>query len=217
MQFFNEETTKQIKERMSKMDKAVKFILFITEKDPKSNEVMESFLGEMCASSDKLTLEKSIVEKEQEKSKEYGVYAVPCFALVAEEKRKVIYYGVPMGNEFSTFLLDIIDVSTGKPNISGDLVKKIEEIKEPMHLQVFVTDSCPHCPHAAKPAHDIAIINPNVQADVIDAAQFQPIAQAFRITSVPTTIVDKKYALRGAMPLDVMLHKIEEAKKGKQG
>jgi len=213
MQFFNEEATEQIKQKLSKMDKPVRFLLFVTEKDPKSTEVMESFLGEVSATNDKLSVEKIEVEKEKEKAKEFGIYAVPCFAVVAEENSKVLYYGMPLGHEFSTFLLDIVDISTGKPNIPGDLIKKVKEIDGPLHLQVFVSETCPHCPHAAKLAHDMAILNPKVQADVIDAAQFKPIAQAFRITSVPTTVVNKKIALRGAMPLDVLLHKIAESKK----
>lgn len=188
MQFFNEEASKQIKKKLEKMKNEVSFVLFTTEKDPKSNEVMVNFLTEIAAQNEKLRIETIVVEKDSEKPKTFGVYAVPCFAITGKETRKVIYYGVPMGHEFSTFLLDIVDVSTGNPDIDGSLKKRISGMDD-MHLQVFVTDSCPHCPHAAKLAHDMAVINPKIQADVIDAGQFRPLAEVYRITSVP---VDRK-------------------------
>jgi glutaredoxin-like protein len=209
MQFFSDEAKKEISKKISKMDSVVKFRLFVTKKDPDSANVMENFLNEVASASDKLSFEKLVIEQDKEEAAKYGIMAVPAFAIEGSEHRKVLFYGIPLGQEFSTFLLDIVDVSNLNPNIPDEFKKKAKEL-EKLHIIVFVNENCPYCPQAAKLAHDLAIINPNIQADVIDTAQFKPIAGAFNVTSVPTTVLDKKLAIRGLKPLDVIFHNIDK-------
>ncbi len=211
MQFFGNNAKKEISLKISKMDKNVRFKLFTTEKDPDSAKAMEDFLNEIISIKEGISLEKITVEKELEHAKEYGIMAVPAFAIEADEKRKVLYYGIPLGQEFSTFLLDIVDVSTGNPNIPEEFKKKTKELGK-LHIIVFVSESCPHCPQAAKLAHDLAILNPDIRADVIDVAQFRQLAKAFKVTAVPTTILDKKISLKGLKPLDIIFHNIGKMK-----
>lgn len=212
MQFFDEAGLGQIRQKLSPMREPVAISMFATEKDPKMGEAMEAFLKEVCSANPKLSMDTIVVERDKAKAEAFGVYAVPSFAISGKERRRVLYYGIPSGYELRTFLLDIIDVSTGKPDMPSELARKVSAIKGPLHIQVFVSSTCPYCPQAAKIAHDMAILNPEITADVIDTAQFTPLAQAFRIMSVPTTVINRKVVVTGAIPLDELLKKADEAR-----
>jgi len=45
---------------------------------------------------------------------------------------------------------------TGVSKEAKDLIKKIKGINFPVHIQVFVTPTCPYCAPAVKLAHDFA-------------------------------------------------------------
>lgn len=210
MRFLDENSLASLRKKLEKMKNPVKIILFVSEKDENSGNTIEEFLNEVKQASEKIELEKIIVERNGEKANEYSVYGVPSFTIHGKEKRQVNYYGLPLGQEFGTFIWDILDVSKEKPDISDDLLKKISDVQKDVLIQVFVSSTCPHCPQAAKVAHDLAIINPRIKADVIDTSQFKPLAMKYNIRSVPTTVINSEVALEGIYPIDVLLHTISK-------
>lgn len=210
MEFLDQNMKKQLEQKLSKLENKITIILFLSENDQKSGEVVEGFLKEVQKFSDRIMIEKTIIEKDLEKAKEYGIYAAPGFTIHGKEKRYLSYYGIPIGQEFNSFVLDILDLSKGKPDVSNELIEKIENITQELRIQVFVSSTCPYCPQAAKVAHDMAIISPKIKADVIDSTQFRELAQRYRISSVPTTIINNKLVLEGALGLDVLMLKIEQ-------
>ena len=49
------------------------------------------------------------------------------------------FFGLPAGYEFSTLVADIIDVSTGRLDLSESTQEELRGLDEDLHLQVFVT------------------------------------------------------------------------------
>jgi alkyl hydroperoxide reductase subunit AhpF len=63
-------------------------------------------------------------------------------------------YGLPSGNEFSAVLEDVADAVTGSPKLSEETLRAQKRISSPIHMQVFVTPSCPYCPRVvARPTY----------------------------------------------------------------
>ena len=66
-----------------------------------------------------------------------------------------------------------------------------------VHLQVFVTPTCPYCPPAVILAQQMAFYSPRVRADMIEATEFPQLAQKYNVYGVPRTVINEKEFDRG--------------------
>ncbi|HML02855.1 MAG TPA: FAD-dependent oxidoreductase, partial [Candidatus Bathyarchaeia archaeon] len=119
--------------------------------------------------------------------------------------------GVTTGYEFSSLLEDIIMVSTGRSGLDPQLEELVREIKEPVHLQVLVTLTCPYCPRMVHVAHQFAFVNGNIRADMIEAQEFPYLAQRYNLYSVPKTIINETQSFEGAIPAETAYLQILKA------
>ncbi|HLC00898.1 MAG TPA: thioredoxin family protein, partial [Candidatus Bathyarchaeia archaeon] len=79
----------------------------------------------------------------------------------------------------------------------------LADVKSPVHIQVFVTLTCPHCPAAASIAHKLAIESDMIKADVIDSSEFAVLAQKYAVIGVPKIIINEKVEFVGAFNEDL--------------
>ncbi len=175
-------------------------------------------LEEVTALSEKLHLETKDVVRDRQEADSLGVTRIPAFVLQGHAKGKVRYFGIPAGYEFSTLIEDIIDVSKGTTNLSDTTREALATIDQDLHIQVFVTPTCPYCPRAARLAHKLAIENAHITADVVEVSEFMDMAQRYRVQGVPKTVVNERIEMVGAVPEPRFMQQVFEAlDKGKQG
>jgi len=73
-------------------------------------------------------------------------------------------------------------------------------LTEDVHIQVFVTPSCPYCPSAARMAQKMAIENEHIIADTVEATEFPQMSQKYRVQGVPKIVVNETTQFVGALP-----------------
>jgi glutaredoxin-like protein len=173
-------------------------------------ETRELVLG-LAAISPKLKVNVYDFVKNGDEAIKYNIKKIPAIAIIGSKDYGVRYYGVPGGYEFAAFVDDIIDVSRGTTSFSETLKKKIAEIKKPVHLQVFVSPTCPHCPKAARHAHQFAIENELIRADVIEMTEFPHLVQRYSVMSVPHVVINEDTSFVGAQPAEVFIEQIHMA------
>jgi len=150
---------------------------------------------------DKIKVEIYDFVKDVEKAKEYGVDKVPAIAIVGAKDYGIRYYGIPYGYEFNPFIDNLINVSKGTTNLSEDTKTKLKSLDKPVHIQVFVTLTCPYCPVAANLAHKFAIESGGmVKSDVIEVAEFSHLGQKYSVMGVPKIVINERTELVGAVP-----------------
>ena len=139
-----------------------------------------------------------------------GILSILQLATViqAEKDSGIRFYGIPSGYEFTSLLEDIIDVSKGDSGLSEASKALVKEIKQPVHLQVFVTPTCPHCPPAVRLAHKLALENEFVTADMVEATEFPHLAVKYNVRGVPRTMLDDDTAIEGSLPEPAFIKKI---------
>jgi glutaredoxin-like protein len=168
------------------------------------------FLMEDVASlSDQITLAVHDVRTETDLARDMGVSRVPTLVLRGAARGVVRYLGIPAGLEFGTLLEDLAAVSRGMTTLGHESRTKLATLTRPVHIQVFVTPTCPHCPKVASLAHQAAVENANVTADVIEISEFPDLAAQYHVHSVPMVVVNDTVELVGAQPeaafVDAML------------
>ena len=104
----------------------------------------ESMLNEVAALSDKITVEKRNFSLDKEAVAQYQIDKIPAIAIVrgADGERRdygIRYYGIPAGHEFSSFVADIGNVSSGESGLAPESKQTLATLKRPVHIQVFST------------------------------------------------------------------------------
>lgn len=207
----NKEVSIQIKKHLKNMVNGVKIILF-TQKDM-SNCVhcdeTEKLLSEISELSSKIIVEKKKLDSEE--AKEYGIKFTPSFVILNQnnEFNGFVFNGIPAGHEINSFLSALITVSGFKQDFDVAVLERINNIKKPVDIKVFVTVSCPHCPGAVSTAHLLTNKNDYISGAVYDANSFQDLARKFNVSGVPKIVINDSIELLGNQPLEEFLKNIE--------
>jgi len=149
---------------------------------------------------DKIKVEVYDFAKDADKAKEFMVDKVPAIAIVGKRDYGIRYYGIPYGYEFNTFVDTIMNVSKGATNLSEDTKRKLASVEKPVHIQVFVTLTCPYCPVAAGLADKFAIESDKVRADIVEVGEFPYLAQKYSVMGVPKIVINERTEIVGAVP-----------------
>lgn len=159
-------------------------------------------LGEL---SPKIKVEVYDFVKDQMKATELRIDKIPAIAVVGRKDHGIRFYGMPTGYEFRSLVGAIVDVSTGESGLSKKTKDAMKNLDQPVHLQVFVTPTCPYCPSVVRLAHKLAIESDMVWADMVEANEFVPMAQRHHVTGVPKTIINDTFEVAGAVPEDLLV------------
>jgi len=210
MAFIGEKDRPEIQKMFSGMNREVELLLFTRELDCQYCRETKQLLSELAELSDKLSLTVYNLINDAELAEQYDVDKAPGIVIKSEEDYGIRYYGIPSGYEFGSILEDILDVSKGDPGFSQAQLEKISAIQTPVHLQVFVTPTCPYCPVAVRNAHRMAMVNPNISADMVEATEFPELSQKYGVRGVPRTMVNEDFNIDGGVPEDMFINQIVE-------
>jgi glutaredoxin-like protein len=186
-----------------KLEDPVKIVMFTQELECRFCSDTRQLAQDMATLSDKISVEVYDFVANADKAKELGIDKIPALAIIGKKDYGVRIYGIPFGYELQTLIEAIINVSRGKTDLSDKTKEILADIKAPVHIQVFVTLTCPHCPAAAAIAHKLAIENDMIKADVIDASEFPALAQKYTVIGVPKIIINEKVEFVGAFNEDL--------------
>lgn len=163
----------------------------------------KQLLQEISALNDKIGLEVYDYSTNMEKAKSYEIDKTPGLAIIGIKDYGVRIYGAPYGHELQTLISAIFNVSKGKTDLTEKTKSILADVKKPVHIQVFVTLTCPHCPEAAVIAHKLAVENDLIHADVIDSGEFEDLALKFNVMGVPKIVINEKIEFVGAFNEDL--------------
>jgi small redox-active disulfide protein 1 len=84
-------------------------------------------------------------------------------------------------------------------------------LSKSVHVQVFVTPTCPYCPKVASLAHQAAVESTHVIADVVEISEFPDLAAQYRVRGVPKIVMNDTVELVGAQPETALVEAILKA------
>jgi glutaredoxin-like protein len=150
--------------------------------------------------SDKIKIQVLDFIKDKERAAQYQVDKVPAVVIEGPKKSKVKFYGVPAGYEFNTLIKDIVLVSRGETELTAETKRRLGDIKKPVHVKVFVTPTCPYCPGMVSLAHQFAMENENITADMIEISEFPQLSIKYNVSGVPKTVINESVEVLGMQP-----------------
>ncbi len=195
----------------AKLKDEVKIIVFSQEFECEYCKETRQLMKEVADLSDKISVEIYDFGKERDLAEKYGVDKIPAIVLLGKKDYGVRYFGLPSGYEFTTLIQDIIDVSEGATDLSSETKEKLMKIDKPVHIQVFVTPTCPYCPRAVRTAHQLAVESEWIRGDMIESIEFPHLAQKYAVMAVPKVVINEKTSFEGAMPEEYFVERIFHA------
>jgi len=138
---------------------------------------------------------------------------IPAIAVLGPDDTdyNIRFYGIPSGYEFMSLLEAIKLVSAGQAELEPETLAFLEALEEPLHLQVFVTPTCPYCPRAVVLAHQLAFASDKVRSDMVEANEFPQLSMRYNVMGVPRTVINEDVFMEGAAPEQMLLEKLREA------
>ena len=126
------------------------------------------------------------------------------------EKMGVRFAALPMGHEFSSFILAMLQASGYPSKEDPDLLERVRSLKGKYDFEIYMSLSCHNCPDVVQALNLMAILNPNVSVTVIDGALFQDEVKARHIMAVPTVYLNGAPFISGRHELGEIVAKLDE-------
>ncbi len=215
MSLLNAEVRKQVQDEFAALTDSVKLVVFTQDFECQYCTETRELVEEVAELSDKLSVEVYDFVADEAVVNEYGIDKIPAVAIVADGDGAKDYgirlYGIPSGYEFSTLIEDILMVSHRESGLSSETKALLHDLSEPLHLQVFVTPTCPYCPRAVRLAHMMAMESDLVKGDMVEAIEFPYLSNKYQVMGVPRTVINEDTYIEGAAPEQMLMDKVREA------
>ncbi len=207
----NDSLRNQLSSILSKMQNEVTLITIVDPNNSKSIELRDLVL-DIADLGEKLKAEVYIKGNTKSIEEKINADKYPVVGLLDKDRNYsgVKFHGVPGGHELNSFILAIYNLSGPGQAIEPTNLKAIKNINNKINLKVCVSLSCHLCPDVVASAQRIAIENPNVEAEMLDLANFDEIKTKYKLMSVPAIIVNNKDVYFGAKKIDEIINLINK-------
>ncbi len=141
---------------------------------------------------------------------EDGSAMKPSFALRRPgAKPHVRFAGVPMGHEFTSLVLALLQAGGYPPKIEESVVEQIKSLDGEFNFETFVSLTCQSCPDVVQALNAMAALNPKIRHTMIDGAVFQEEVARREVMAVPAVFLNGKPFGQGRMELPEIIHKLD--------
>ena len=167
--------------------------------DGAKSQELHGLLKDIASLSDKITLRLDGQDTRK-----------PSFALNRPgEETGVVFAGIPMGHEFTSLVLALLQVGGHPPKVSEATIEQIKSLEGSLNFETYYSLSCQNCPDVVQALNLMAIFNPNVHHVAIDGALFQDEVEARQVMSVPSIYLNGEPFDQGRMSLEQILAKVD--------
>jgi glutaredoxin-like protein len=224
MAFIDEKTANQVRTALEALERDVELLVYTASSlvvpgrdEPGEQRATLELLNEVVTLSGRLELVERPLSAGE--ARQHGIELAPTLVLreKGSELHNIRFLGLPGGYEFQTLIGAILLVggngAAAGGNGGGTAGERLEEVAVPILIRAFVTSTCPYCPQAVLTAFRFALANPAIVAEGIEANEFPRLAQRYRVSGVPDTIIEgeRNERVLGGQPERVFVEAVRRA------
>ena len=188
----------QLKAYLERLQKPVELVATLDD-GATSNELRE-LLNDIRAQSDKIT----VVEKNDADVRK------PSFLITNPgTDTGVRFAGVPLGHEFTSLVLALLQVGGHPSKEAADLLEQVKSLDGDFHFETYYSLSCHNCPDVVQALNLMSVLNPRITHTAIDGGVFREEIERNEIMGVPTVFLNGKHFGQGRMELGEIVAKID--------
>lgn len=187
----------QLKAYLEKLVAPIELVASLDD-SPKSAE-MRGLLEDIASLSDRVAL----VENGHDPRR-------PSFTIgKIGEPARISFAGLPMGHEFSSLVLALLQASGYAPKISDEQVEQIKSLTGEYRFETYISLSCHNCPDVVQALNSMAALNPNIHHVMVDGALNQQEVESRQIMAVPSVWLNGQPFADGRMGLEEILAQVD--------
>ncbi len=127
----------------------------------------------------------------------------------AGQTPRVNFAGIPMGHEFTSLVLALLQAGGHPSKADAALQEQIRNLKGEFHFETYISLSCQNCPDVVQALNLMAVLNPNITHTMIDGALFQKEVEERQIMAVPSVYLNGEHFGQGRMTLPEIVNKLD--------
>jgi alkyl hydroperoxide reductase subunit F len=121
----------------------------------------------------------------------------------------VRFAGLPMGHEFNSFVLALLQVGGYPSKATPEVIDQIKALEDDYHFETYFSLSCQNCPDVVQALNLMSVLNPRITHTAIDGALFQAEVEARQILAVPSVLLNGEPFAQGRMTVEQILAKLD--------
>ena len=165
--------------------------------DPASTQMSE-FVQELAGLSARIHVEAAALPR------------TPSFSInKVNQDTGITFAGIPLGHEFTSLVLALLQTSGYPPKIDASLVDQIKNIKTTLKFETYISLTCHNCPEVVQALNIMSLLNSNITHTMIDGAIFKDEVEAKNILAVPFVYLNGEPFSSGRMELEEILAKLD--------
>lgn len=173
--------------------------LKVSAGDDNVSRDMLALTDELASMSPKITVQNTTLKR------------TPSFSVNRpQEETGITFAGVPLGHEFTSLVLALLQVSGRAPKVDDTMIEKIQNIKGEFHFETFVSLSCHNCPDVVQALNIMSVLNPGITHTMVDGSAFKDEAESRNIMAVPSAFLNGEFFNGGRISLEEIVAKISE-------
>ncbi|OAB42230.1 alkyl hydroperoxide reductase subunit F [Paenibacillus glacialis] len=175
-------------------------VLKVSAGNDDASEEMLSLVDEIASMSSMITLEKTQLPR------------TPSFSVNrVGEDTGVTFAGTPLGHEFTSLVLALLQVSGRAPKVDQSVIDQIKNIRGEYTFETYISLSCHNCPDVVQALNLMSILNPGITHTMIDGAVFKAEVESKDVMSVPSVYLNGEFFESGRMTVEEILAKMGNA------
>jgi alkyl hydroperoxide reductase subunit F len=188
----------QLKGYLERVTLPVEIVASLDDGEPSRR--MAALLAEIVALSPLLTLSE----------RRDGAERAPSFSVGrAGQPAGVRFAGIPLGHEFTSLVLALLQVGGHPPRVESDVLDQIRALDGDYAFETYVSLGCQNCPDVVQALNLMAIVNPRIRHTMIDGALFQGEVASRRIMGVPSVHLNGESFGQGRTTLEEILARLD--------
>ncbi|MEI6401064.1 MAG: alkyl hydroperoxide reductase subunit F [Actinomycetota bacterium] len=121
----------------------------------------------------------------------------------------VRFAGVPLGHEFTSLVLALLQVGGHPSTESADLIDQIRSLDGEYVFETYYSLSCQNCPDVVQALNLMSVLNPRVRHVAIDGAVFQHEVEERQVMAVPSVFLNGQPFAQGRMSLEQIVARLD--------
>lgn len=175
-------------------------LLQVSAGSDKVSTDMVDLVEELSAMSPRIQMERTELER------------TPSFSVTRPgEEIGITFAGIPLGHEFTSLVLALLQVSGRAPKADAKTMDQIKALEGTYHFESYISLSCQNCPEVVQSLNLMSVLNPNITHTMIDGAAFKEEVESKDIMAVPTVFLNGESFASGRMSLEELLAKLGSA------
>ena len=167
--------------------------------DGKASQEMLGFLQDIVGLTDKITLKTDGADARR-----------PSFTLQRPgEDARIRFAAIPMGHEFTSLVLALLQVGGHPPKIEQALIEQIRGLEGELRFETYMSLTCHNCPDVVQALNLLAVLNPRITSVVIDGGLFQQEVADRQVMAVPMVFLNGEHFGQGRMEVEEIVRKLD--------